>query len=126
MRAVRQSGTSPELAVREALNSLEIAFSTNLHSEPGSPDIWLTGSDIPIFVHGCFWHRHDRCRKSTTPKKNREFWVAKFQKNVERDARIVDQLKDLGYIPITVWQCETMVESKLKEILLSRIRGSQA
>ena len=125
MRAVRQSGTTPELAVRVALDSLGIEFATNPHGEPGRPDIWVTKSDVPIFVHGCFWHRHQGCESSTTPKKNRDFWIAKFQKNKERDARVIRQLEDLGYAPIVVWQCETVAEPDLKETLLERLRGTE-
>lgn len=126
MRAVRQSGTSPEIAVRGALDSLGIQFSTNVAGKPGRPDIWITEHDIPIFVHGCFWHRHEGCKKTTTPKKNRRFWLAKFEKNKERDARNVRQLMDAGYAPITVWQCETTTNSTLKEILAQRIRDAKS
>lgn len=126
MRAVRQSGTSPEIAVRGALDSLEIQFLTNVAGEPGRPNIWITEHDIPIFVHGCFRHRHEGCKKTTTPKKNRKFWLAKFEKNKERDARNVRQLMDAGYAPITVWQCETTTNSRLKEILAERIQGTKS
>ena len=126
MRAVRQSGTVPEIAVRAVLESLKIAFTTNRRTKPGSPDLWLTESDVPLFVHGCFWHRHPGCKKATTPKRNREFWLSKFQKNVERDDGIIHRLEDLGYTPIVVWQCETLDESMLREILLSRIECAGA
>ena len=122
MRSVRKSGTSPELAVRAALGSLGIAFGTNVRDLPGTPDILLTQTITPIFVHGCFWHRHPGCTKATTPKRNRQFWVEKFEKNIERDHRILCSLKALGYAPVVVWQCETVMGSKLEEVLLSRIR----
>ena len=124
MRAVRQSGTSPEVAVWSALESLGIEFATNINGKPGRPDIWLTEADIPLFVHGCFWHRHSGCKRASTPKKNHEFWLAKFKDNKERDARILRQLRDMGYAAITVWQCETTVETTLREILIDRIRGT--
>ena len=124
MRSVRQAGTSPELAVRAVLESLGIEFSTNVHGKPGRPDIWLTGIDTPIFVHGCFWHRHPGCRKTTTPKKNRGFWIDKFQRNMERDERNFHRLQGMGYSPVTVWQCETADEDALKEILISRVEGA--
>ena len=125
MRSVRQSGTSPELAVRAALGSLGIAFGTNVKDIPGSPDIWLTQTDTPIFVHGCFWHRHRGCKNTTTPKRNRNFWVEKFEKNIERDNRIFHNLRALGYAPVVVWQCETAIGSRLKDILLSRMREAK-
>lgn len=125
MRAVRQAGTSPEIAVRAALESLGIPFSTNVAGKPGRPDIWITERDIPVFVHGCFWHRHEGCKKATTPKKNREFWIDKFQRNKERDERNLRQLIDAGYSPITIWQCETTTTSTLKEILAENIEDAK-
>lgn len=124
MRAVRRSGTSPESAVRDLLQSMGIDFTTNVKGKPGSPDIWLTESDVPIFVHGCFWHRHENCKKASLPKKNREFWIEKFEKNRERDSRFIRQLEDMGYHPIVVWQCETVDLSVLKGILIDRTRNT--
>ena len=126
MRAVRQTGTAPEIAVRAALTSLDMKFATNVDDAPGRPDIWLTENDIPIFVHGCFWHRHAGCTRTTTPKKNRNFWLAKFKKNKERDASILHKLKSQGYVPLTVWQCETTVESTLNDILVERIKDAES
>jgi DNA mismatch endonuclease (patch repair protein) len=121
MRSVRQKGTSPELAVRAALNSLGVVFETNVEDLPGKPDIMVTQTNTPIFVHGCFWHRHPDCRMSTTPKRNRKFWIKKFKQNIERDNRILYNLRALGHTPVIVWQCETIEESTLKEILLNRV-----
>ena len=126
MSAVRHSGTAPEIAVRSALESLGIGFSTNINYKPGRPDIWLIDVDVPVFVHGCFWHRHTGCSKASTPKKNREFWLSKFKDNKERDARVLRQLKDIGYSSITVWQCETTAQSKLRDILVERIGRLEA
>ena len=125
MRAVRQAGTAPEIAVRAALASLGIAFETNVLDKPGRPDIWLTAPDIPIFVHGCFWHRHEGCPKASTPKKNREFWEAKFAANIARDERDARRLREMGCPPIVVWQCQTKDEDALAAALLDAIRESE-
>ena len=101
-------------------------FVTNVEGEPGRPDLWLTDKDIPIFVHGCFWHRHDGCKRASTPKKNRDFWVSKFAKNKDRDVRILHQLEGLGYNPVTIWQCETTDEPTLKELLIKRIEDAES
>ena len=122
MGAVRQYGTAPEIAVRSVLESLGIDFSTNVTDKPGRPDIWLTDANIPVFVHGCFWHRHPGCKKASTPKKNRTFWLSKFKDNEARDARVLRQLRDMGYASITVWQCETSAESALRDTLVKRIK----
>ncbi len=121
MRAVRQSGTSPEIAARRALESLGVEFEVNVEGKPGRPDIWITPDEVPVFVHGCFWHRHEGCKKATMPKKNREFWAAKFQRNLERDGRKMLELKNLGYSPVVIWQCETENESSLEALLMEKI-----
>ena len=124
MRAVGQSGTGPELAVRAAMDSLGFEFDTNVRDMPGRPDLWVTSKGIAIFVHGCFWHRHQGCRKATTPKQNREFWLAKFQKNVERDVRKVREIEALGHSTITVWQCETTDAVALTTLLKDRLSAA--
>ena len=88
--------------------------------------MWLTEANVPLFVHGCFWHRHPGCRKASTPKKNREFWLSKFRDNKARDARVLQQLRDMGYASITVWQCETLPESILRDTLVIRINEIKA
>ena len=126
MRAVRRSGTPPEMAVRELLNSMDVDFMTNVKEKPGSPDIWLTDGDVPIFVHGCFWHRHEDCKRASLPKKNREFWIEKFEKNKERDSRFIRELEDMGYHPIVVWQCETEDVVVLKDIIGKRMGSTSS
>lgn len=65
-----------------------------------------------MFVHGCFWHRHSNCRIATTPKSNTPFWDAKFERNVERDLRNGERLRELGWTVIVVWECELSAPSK--------------
>ena len=125
MAAVRQAGTSVEIAVKEALEDLGIEFTTNIKDKLGSPYIWLSLSDIPVFVHGCFWHRHEGCKKATTPKTNTEFWLDKLANNQRRDVKVQGELEALGYEPITVWQCETTSRATLSNVLTSRIGTKQ-
>ena len=117
MRAVRQAGTKPELAVRDALKSLSVSFDVNVKDKPGSPDIWTVRNNTPIFVHGCFWHQHEGCKKATMPKTNRDYWTKKFLQNRERDARKIRELSALGYTPVIIWQCQTTCESALRRLL---------
>ena len=124
MRAVRQAGTAPEMAVRAALESLDVEFQANVEDMPGRPDLWLSTQEVAIFVHGCFWHCHEGCPKATTPKRNREFWLEKFRQNVERDARKVRELNALGHSTITVWQCKTTDAAALKKLLLDRLSAA--
>lgn len=117
MRAVRQAGTKPELEVRAVLESLGVSYRLNVHDKPGRPDIWVVQNDIPIFVHGCYWHRHDGCKKATMPKSNQEYWIRKFGQNKERDARKMHELILLGYDPVVIWQCQSADESTLRRLV---------
>lgn len=114
MAAIRQHGTEPELAVRASLSRLGIRYRLNVRSLPGRPDIANGTRKLAVFVHGCFWHRHEGCRKTTTPTRNREFWEAKFAANRARDRRAVQQLETAGYRVCVIWECETMDEERLE------------
>ena len=87
MQAVKQKNTKPEIAVRKVLHFLGLRFRLHVKRLPGSPDIVLRKHSAAIFVHGCYWHRHSGCKYASTPKTNRDFWLPKFERNVERDAR---------------------------------------
>lgn len=87
---------------------------------PGKPDIVLTKYRTVIFVHGCFWHRHQGCKVATTPKSNTEFWIEKFSRNVARDAAALDQLHAAQWRVIIAWECDlgsvAKVSTKATEI----------
>ena len=84
---------------------------------PGSPDLVLKKHRTVIFVHGCFWHRHPGCRRTTTPKTRREYWRTKFAANVARDAAATRALKTLGWRVVVVWECRTRSNTDLTEAL---------
>lgn len=124
MGGVRQRDTRAELAVRRALTALGVRYRINVKSLPGRPDVANASRRLAIFVHGCFWHRHTGCRRSTTPTRNREFWLEKFAANVKRDRRAVTALRAAGYQVIVVWECETENETALLAGLRERIRST--
>lgn len=107
MRAVRQKGTGGELAVSGALRRMGVSVRRNVKSLPGSPDLVTDDGRLAIFVHGCFWHRHRGCSRTTTPKRNRPFWLAKFEANVLRDRRKAKALRARGVDVLVIWECET-------------------
>jgi len=107
MRSVGRSATGAELRVRELLDAAGVRYETNVENLPGSPDVVLPDRKLCLFVHGCFWHRHPGCKKTTTPKTNREFWTKKFEANVRRDRRIAEELRALGWEVVVIWECET-------------------
>jgi DNA mismatch endonuclease, patch repair protein len=106
MRAVRRKGTEPELSLRSLLHRRGLRYRINLRGLPGSPDVVFTRWKIAIFVHGCFWHRHEGCSLASVPSHNGDYWNAKFKENVSRDTVKNESLRDAGWKVIIVWQCE--------------------
>ena len=121
MGAIRQRGTAPELVVREALTDLGYRYRCNVRTLPGSPDIANKRKRFAVFVHGCFWHRHTLCRRSSMPKSNVEFWLAKFQANVRRDARNRRLLESRGFRVLVVWECDAMKVESVKHLLRKQL-----
>lgn len=115
---IRQSGTVPEIRVREILRELGIRSGRTKKRLPGRPDIVNLSAGWCIFVHGCFWHAHHGCPRATLPKRNRAFWRAKFQANRARDVRALRALPRLGLRPCVVWECELVEKRKLVRLRL--------
>jgi len=119
MAGIRQRDTKPELIVRKIVTALGHRYRVQNGTLPGRPDLANRSRSWVIFVHGCFWHRHRGCKRTTTPKRNREFWEAKFDRNVARDKRVQKELRADGFRILVVWECETREPEKL----LKRVRG---
>lgn len=121
MAKIRGRDTGPEVRVRRAAHALGLRFRLYRRQLPGTPDLVFPGRRIALFVHGCFWHRHSGCRFATTPKTRADFWQAKFDGNVARDARKEEELRSAGWTPATIWECETRDPDQLREIIRDRI-----
>tara|TARA_Y100001978_G_scaffold39803_1_gene35393 strand:- start:162 stop:530 length:369 start_codon:yes stop_codon:yes gene_type:complete len=107
MSAIRSKNTKPEIAVRKLLHSMGYRFRLHGKDLPGSPDIVLPKYKTVIFVHGCFWHRHENCKYASTPKTRIEFWENKFKANVKRDLEIQENIKNIEWRSFVIWECET-------------------
>ncbi len=110
---VRQHGTGPELAVRQVVSGLGHRYTVSNRNLPCSPDLANRSRGWAILVHGCFWHRHAGCRLATTPRRNRAFWVDKFDANRRRDGRVARALRSGGFRVATVWQCQLVNPDRL-------------
>lgn len=121
MSRIRGRDTGPELAVRRALHAAGHRFRLHRRDLPGRPDIVLPGLRTAVFVHGCFWHRHEGCRNATTPGTRTDFWQAKFAANVERDARVARALEALGWKVVVIWECEAEKPERLAEVIRGRL-----
>ena len=106
MRRVKGRDTSTELAVRRLVWSLGGRYRLNRADLPGRPDLVFAGRRLAVFVHGCFWHGHDCRRGARTPKSNRDYWLAKIDRNRARDARVRTELEAAGWRVESVWECE--------------------
>jgi len=88
-----------------------------LHAKdlPGTPDIVFFKAKVAVFVHGCFWHRHQECKLASTPKTNQDFWLAKFRQNAKRDKNNMSKLREAGWGVAVVWQCEAQNADILRQ-----------
>ena len=106
MSKIRSKNTKPELVLRKALFARGFRYRVNVPNLPGKPDIVLPKYKTIIFLHGCFWHRHESCKYAYTPKTNTEFWINKITSKTERDKANFQKLTALGWNVVTVWECE--------------------
>ena len=106
MGQIKGKDTSIEIIVRKYLFHHGFRYRKNVTTLPGKPDILLPKYKTVIFVNGCFWHHHYGCKLAYIPKTNIEYWIDKFNTNIENDIKHDKELKQMGYKVITVWECE--------------------
>jgi DNA mismatch endonuclease (patch repair protein) len=121
MRRVKSRDTQPELELRRLVWSLGYRYRKNRRDVVGRPDVAFVGRRRAIFLHGCFWHRHDCASGRRAPKSRTEFWDTKFAQNVTRDARVMLELKSAGWRALVIWECELnnqqQVERRVRKFL---------
>lgn len=117
----KSKNTKPELLLRRALREAGITGYRLQWKVPGRPDIAFPGKRVAVFVNGCFWHRCPHCNPSM-PKTRREYWVPKFKRNVERDARNKRLLEEAGWSVHVIWECE--LKKNVRDETLARFIGA--
>ena len=123
MSRIKGRSTGPELRLRSLLHRAGFRFRLHAKDLLGKPDIVLPKYRTAIFVHGCFWHRHEGCRNATTPSTRVEFWQDKFNGNVKRDRRNRAALETVGWTVITVWECDLKADAdRIVEQLSTELR----
>lgn len=116
MRAVRGADTGPEIAVRRLVHSMGYRYGLHCRDLPGRPDLVFRRLRKVVFVHGCFWHRHN-CPAGRVPDSRRQYWESKLDGNVRRDRRNQKALRDAGWQIMTVWECELRDQERLSKRL---------
>ena len=119
MARIHGRDTRPEMVVRRMLHGMGYRYRLHRGDLPGKPDIVFGKRKKAIFVHGCFWHRHDdpACRLARLPKSKLDFWLPKLSANAERDVRHQEQLRRLGWNVLVVWECELRQSEQLENKL---------
>lgn len=105
MAAIQSKNTKPEIYFRKLLFAKGYRYSLNSKTIPGHPDIYLKKYNTAVFVHGCFWHRHEECKFAYMPKSRIEFWQNKFEANQKRDSVVKNELHKKGIKDIVIWEC---------------------
>ena len=105
MAAIHSVNTIPEIYLRKLLFSKGYRYSINFKKLPGHPDIYLRKYNTAVFIHGCFWHRHEGCKYSSTPKSKVEYWNKKFEMNINRDRVVKEELNNANVNCLVIWEC---------------------
>lgn len=122
MSGIRGTNTAPEIFLRKALHAQGFRYRLGGAGLPGRPDLVFPRLRTVIFVHGCFWHRHE-CNYFKWPRSNPEFWRNKLEGNVLRDIKNKKALQRLGWRVLTVWECELRrTRYELPNPAVSRVR----
>ena len=116
MARVRSRNTGPEMILRRALHARGLRYKLHDSALPGRPDVVFPRFRAVCFVHGCFWHRHEGCPRATTPATNREYWEAKFARNVERDREHQAALLAAGWRVGVIWECALRPKGQVEDI----------
>jgi DNA mismatch endonuclease (patch repair protein) len=116
MSLVKARDTVPELRVRRIVHALGYRYRLHRSDLPGKPDLTFASRRKVIFVHGCYWHRHDdpSCKLARLPKSRLEFWMPKLEANAARDQRSVTELETRGWQVLVIWECQ-LNDSSLEE-----------
>ncbi|WP_454598143.1 very short patch repair endonuclease [Qipengyuania sp. SM2507] len=112
MAGIRGKDTKPEIIIRQGLHALGFRYRLHDRRLPGKPDLVFPARRALIFVHGCFWHRHD-CHLFRWPSTREDFWRAKITRNCENDRRHSAALSEAGWRLATVWECSLKGRTRL-------------
>jgi DNA mismatch endonuclease (patch repair protein) len=120
MSRIKSKDTKPELLVRKFLHKNGFRYRLHVKDMPGKPDIVLPKYKTVIFVHGCFWHGHEGCKKAALPETRKEWWRTKINYNIKNGVNAEALLKAAGWNVITIWQCDmknTFLENTFHNLL---------
>ena len=123
MSRIRNKDTGIELALRKELWSRGMRYRKNVKAIEGKPDIAFIGRKVAVFCDSEFWHGYNWDERKNDLKKNREFWIGKIERNMQRDAEVNRILKEQGWIVLRFWgnqikknlsECADIIENTVR------------
>lgn len=119
MAAVKAKNTKPETTLRRALFARGLRYRIHDKRLPGRPDLVFSSARVVVFVDGDFWHGQGWKERGLSGfeeqfPSNREFWVRKIKRNVERDIEVNEMLKHQAWMVIRV--LESAVKADLERV----------
>lgn len=112
MAKIKASNTTPELIFRRELYSRGIRYRVDFKGLPGRPDVSNISRKFVVFIDGEFWHGFNWKIKKAKIKSNRDFWIPKIERNMQRDRTNVKKLEDMGFRVFRFWEHEVKKELK--------------
>lgn len=123
MSRIRSKDTKPEILVRKFLFTHGFRYKLHDKSLPGKPDLVFPKYKKVVFVHGCFWHGHEKCKYFIIPKTRRKWWLEKINRNKVLDDENSIKLRKLGWIIITVYECKLRPVNRNRTLDKLAIKG---
>ena len=105
MSKIKNANTQPEKYIRSLLHKAGLRFRVNYTEITGKPDLYFSRKKVAIFVHGCYWHRHEGCKYAYTPKSRLDFWLPKLEGNKKRSEAVNNKLLEDGVRVLVIWEC---------------------
>ena len=122
MSHIRSRDTAPEIFIRKSLFADGYRYVIGSRQIPGHPDLWMPKYNVAVFIHGCFWHRHDGCKYAYNPKSRTEFWQTKFDNNKKRDQQVRELLHEANIRQLIIWECtvkQMMKDEEKRKIVIA-------
>ena len=124
MKAVKNKNSDIEQLLRKKLWKRGLRYQKNVNRVFGHPDIVFIGKKVAVFCDSEFWHGYDWENRKNDFKSNQDFWIAKIERNIERDKEVNSKLSSEGWVVLRFWgkeikketdKCVAIIERAIKE-----------